>query len=174
MKCIIIIFAVLGLLTTIQAAPVKSTHVQSPNFKITPGLLCSKSDPDFSILDYPEKIARCARNIGEAEKSKVAATYGNIPRASWGNYEFDHLLPVCAGGSNSADNLWPQHIVEAHKKDVLEVDICLAMKAGTLKQADAVKKIYNWFSVTQPQVAKNMLKQIQKRSSASVTENTGR
>ena len=161
-------------LSIAQAAPVKAGKVQSPQFKITPGLLCSKADPDFSFLDYPEKIARCARNIGDAEKTKVAATYGNIPRASWVNYEFDHLLPVCAGGSNSADNLWPQPIIEAHKKDILEVDICLAMKAGTLKQVDAVKKIYNWFSVTQPQVAKNLLLQIKKSAGRAVTENTGR
>lgn len=119
--------------------------VHHPDFKQTPGLLCSTKDPDYSGPDYPEKIARCNRNILDSEKLKVANSYGNIPRADWPKYEFDHLLPVCAGGSNNAENLWPQILGEAKKKDVLEVDICLAMKAGTLKQADAVQKIYDWF-----------------------------
>lgn len=123
----------------------KVISVHTPDFKQTPGILCSTTDADFSGLDYPEKIARCNRNISDSEKAKVAALYGNIPRADWPKYEFDHLLPICAGGSNSSDNLWPQPLAEAKKKDVLEVDICLAMKAGTLKQSDAVQKIYDWF-----------------------------
>lgn len=122
--------------------------VSQPVLKFTPGVLCSQSDRDFSEIVYPEKISRCQRNIGDEEKTAVAANYGNIPRSEWNNYEFDHLFPVCAGGSNSPENLWPQPLTEAKKKDILEVDICLAMKAGTLKQSEAVKKIQDWFSQT--------------------------
>ena len=99
-----IIFSFIFIIST--TTPASSMHakvisVHKPDFKQTPGLLCSTTDADFSGLDYPEKIARCNRNILDSEKSKVAALYGNIPRADWHKYEFDHLLPICAGGSNS-------------------------------------------------------------------------
>ena len=140
----VLIFSILALATIINE---KVVPVRSPDFSQTPGLLCSTTDADFSGLDYPESIARCNRHISDAEKAKVAARYGNIPRADWSNYEFDHLLPICAGGSNSSDNLWPEPLAEAKKKDILEVDICLALRAGTIKQADAVQKIYDWFKL---------------------------
>jgi hypothetical protein len=124
-------------------------HAQSssvgPDPQLVPGVLCTSSDPDFRGYEYPEKVARCNRNVSEQEKAEVAARFGHIPRDQWSQYEFDHLIPLCAGGSNSIENLWLQPIDEAKKKDVLEVDICLRMKAGTLKQADAVQKIHDWF-----------------------------
>lgn len=122
-----------------------ASPVVAPNLSITPGILCTTSDPDYKGLDYPEQIARCNRNIPTAEKLKVAALYGNIPQADWPQYEFDHLLPLCAGGSDDMRNLWPQPIAQAHEKDKLEVEICTAMKAGTMTQAVAVQKVYDWF-----------------------------
>ncbi len=118
----------------------------SPNVTQTPGLLCTPNDPNFQKYDYPEHIARCQRNVGIDEKLKIAAAYGNIPQSNWPNYEFDHLIPLCAGGSDDITNLWPQPIGEAHKKDVLENDICLALRAGTLKQAQAIQKVHDWFN----------------------------
>ena len=144
-KAIFYTILTVALPTFAAAVHSNSVSVHSPNFKNTPGLPCSTADKDFSGLDYPEQIARCNRNILDSEKAAVSAIYGNIPKSDWPQYEFDHLLPICAGGSNNSDNLWPQPIAEAKKKDVLEVDICLAMKAGALKQSDAVQKIYDWF-----------------------------
>ena len=83
--------------------------------------------------------------LGIVEKLQIAHLYGDIPESEWPKYEFDHLLPLCAGGSDDIRNLWPEPIDQAHKKDVLENQICLAMKAGTLKQADAVAKVREWF-----------------------------
>jgi len=117
----------------------------SPNPDLTPGLLCSPQDPNFQGYDYPEQIARCTRNVGYQEKAQIAASYGNIPESTWSNYEFDHLLPLCAGGSDDIRNLWPQPIDEAKQKDVLENRICSEMRAGTLTQAAAVQQVYDWF-----------------------------
>jgi hypothetical protein len=122
--------------------------VVPPNAVTTPGILCTKDDPNFKGYDYPERVVRCNRNISTAEKFEVAATYGNIPQSEWPNYEFDHLIPLCAGGSNDPKNLWPQPIDEAKKKDVLENQICIEMRAGTLTQAEAVAKIRGWFLAT--------------------------
>jgi len=120
--------------------------VVQPNWNLTPGHLCSASDPNFSKYDYPEHIARCARNVDDQEKLQVAESYGNIPKADWAKYEFDHLIPLCAGGSDDPQNIWPQPIDDAHLKDVLENDICMGMKAGTLTQSQAVQKVHDWFA----------------------------
>jgi hypothetical protein len=117
-----------------------------PDWNKTPGLLCSPQDPNFSGYDYPEHIARCNRNVGTQEKQQIAQEYGNIPEAQWANYEFDHLIPLCVGGSDDVRNLWPQPINDAHQKDILENNICLAMKAGTMTQAQAVQKVHDWFA----------------------------
>ncbi len=120
--------------------------VTSPDPAKTPGVLCTKDDPNFKGYDYPEHIARCNRNVNTNDKLKIAAEYGNIPQSEWPQYEFDHMIPLCAGGSDDIKNLWPQPITEAHQKDVLENNICLAMQAGTLTQAQAVQKVRDWFS----------------------------
>lgn len=122
-----------------------SGEVNFPDDVATPGATCSKDDPDFNKNDYPEKVARCRRNVSSGDKRRIADDYGSIPSERWREYEFDHLIPLCAGGSNSLKNVWPQPLEQAHSKDGLENDICLKMKAGALRQANAVKMIHQWF-----------------------------
>jgi hypothetical protein len=140
----IVITSVFSSFAFADAAAIAAPYV-APDLALTPGILCTTTDQDYSHLDYPEQIARCNRNIPLDEKVKVAAAYGNIPRSEWPKYEFDHLLPLCAGGSDDIRNLWPQPIDQAHEKDKLEVEICTAMKAGTMTQVEAVQKVYDWF-----------------------------
>ena len=123
--------------------------VNLPDPKMTTGALCTSSDPDFMGFDYPAKVARCHRNINDSEKVAVAKAYGNIPRTQWSKYEFDHYLPLCAGGSNSTQNLWPQPIAEAKQKDVIEIQVCSGLKAGTMTQAAALQKINDYFKQRQ-------------------------
>ncbi len=117
-----------------------------PDPALTPGVLCTSTDPDFKDFEYPAKVARCNRNISDTEKTEVAKNYGNIPRADWPKYEFDHYMPLCAGGSNSPQNLWPQPIAEAKQKDVVEVEVCTGLRAGTMTQDQALQKIHDWFA----------------------------
>lgn len=117
----------------------------APDPSLTPGSLCTADSPDFKGYAYAEKVALCNRNVGQAEKSEVASNYGIGSKEQWPNYEFDHLIPLCAGGSNDEDNIWPQPIDEAKEKDKVENSVCSAMKEGTMTQAEAVQKIKGWF-----------------------------
>ncbi len=110
-------------------------------------LSCSAGDPNFSNYDYPEKIARCDRNVSTTEKAQVAHDYG-VPKSEWSNYEFDHLIPLCAaGGSDDPKNiLAPAASRSARKKDKVESRVCRGMAAGTMTQAEAVQAIHDWFN----------------------------
>jgi len=63
--------------------------------------------------------------------------------------EVDHLVPLCAGGSNDISNLWYQPADNKwkgknygyHEKDHLEKYICDEIKAGTLDPKVAYRKI---------------------------------
>lgn len=117
-----------------------------PDPDLTPGHVCTPQDPDFDKFDYTEKIARCRRHFTIGDKQKVADSYGGIPREEWKKYEFDHMIPLCAGGSNDLRNVWPEPIEQADRKDILENQICLALRAGTMSQAEALQKVYDWFN----------------------------
>ncbi|MDE2290756.1 MAG: hypothetical protein KGL53_01630 [Elusimicrobia bacterium] len=138
-----------------QSVPAVRATIQSrvsPNWTLTPGKLCTTSDPDFKEFRYPEHIAYCQRNVNHDKKLQVAASYG-VPESDWPNYEFDHLLPLAIGGSSDAANIWPQpHGSDnSNGKDVLEYQLYKEMAAGTVTQADAVKEIYAWFGGSQLQ-----------------------
>lgn len=114
-----------------------------PNPKLTPGALCTKNDPNFETLRYPEQIAYCRRNIPTAEKNTIAASYG-VPQGRFAAYEFDHYIPLALGGSDDATNLWPQPRDEATDKDKLEDLLFHELSAGQVTQADAVAQIRAW------------------------------
>ncbi len=135
-----------------MSAPVAAQGARvGPDSSFTPGHLCTPSDPNFKEYRYSEHIAYCQRNVTQQMKQQVAAHYG-IAQADWGNYEFDHLLPLAIGGDSSVDNLWPQphgNPDGSDGKDKLELDLYNRMKAGTITQAEAVRQTYAWFQAVQ-------------------------
>ena len=116
-----------------------------PLKQFTPGQLCSEQDPNFKEYRYAAHVAICARNVSYDEKLQIAKNY-RIPETEWINYEFDHLIPLNAGGSDDIQNLWPQPIVEAHEKDVVEQATFNGLNNGTLTQAPAEQMIWDWIN----------------------------
>ncbi len=114
-----------------------------PDRMLTPGELCS--DPDQRR--YPERIAYCERQVGSARKDAVVAEYDSklgYRVAEMGrqrHFKIDHYIPLCMGGANTEENLWPQHLTISEKTDPLEQVACEKMAKGKLKQAEAIRLI---------------------------------
>ena len=56
-------------------------------------------------------------------------------------FKIDHLIPLCAGGSNEEVNLWPQHKSVYELTDPIEPVLCDLMKRGAMKQEEAIRII---------------------------------
>lgn len=135
----------LWMIVSVLCSAAVALATTNPDPSITPGALCTSRDPDFMDYDYPSHVARCKRHVNTNEKEAVAKAYGGIPKSQWKKYEFDHLIPLCAGGANTPDNLWPQPIDEAKDKDQIEDQVCQALKNGQMSQQQAVDEIWAWF-----------------------------
>jgi hypothetical protein len=112
-----------------------------PDPKLTPGDLCEERG-DYR---YPERIRYCERDVSSARKMDIFQDYIELGYAidlrERSSYKIDHLIPLCAGGSNDTENLWPQHQNVYEITDPLEPLVCEKMKMGVLKQRDAVDLI---------------------------------
>lgn len=117
-----------------------STYPLNPDPRLTPGSFCQHPDSHR----YPQKIAYCERHVSKETKWNVIRTYNrelnyNIDSRDRGQFKIDHLIPLCAGGSNQLDNLWPQHSSVYNITDPLEPLICEKMAAGRLLQKRAIE-----------------------------------
>jgi hypothetical protein len=66
------------------------------------------------------------------------------PGHTMSEYELDHIIPLCLGGSNNSSNLQLQPWAEAKKKDELEILSCKMVRAGRLN-IDAARSLFtNW------------------------------
>lgn len=149
------------LLNLAFAADNSARYPKSPNLIETPGKLCSSP----TSIRYPEKIAYCERDVDSYTKNAIIQKYDSlygysIRQMNRGEFKIDHLIPLCAGGANSAENLWPQHKSVYNVTDPLEPVVCEKMAAGRLKQAEAIKLILQ--AKTNLGQAPAILKQIQR------------
>lgn len=116
-----------------------ANYPDNPDTKLTPGSLCTNPDS----RRYPEKIAYCRRDVSSGDKWRVIENYNSagyhIDKGNRNQFKIDHLIPLCAGGSNEMSNLWPQHQTVYAITDPLEPLLCGKMAEGVLKQARAVE-----------------------------------
>lgn len=136
------VFLVLILLPSISIAGRDSRFPDGPNEQITPGSVCQDADR----YRYPEQIAYCERDVHSELKRAIIAKYDRlfgyrIQSMDRQAFKIDHYIPLCMGGSNEADNLWPQHKSVYEITDPLEQLLCEKMAHGSLRQADAIDLI---------------------------------
>lgn len=140
MKLFISLFLVLTA-TSFAGNSFKGEYPKGPESSLTPGRLCERPD----AYRYPERIAYCNRDVDPMLKDDVFREYRNegyrLNPKERGRYKIDHLIPLCAGGSNDEDNLWPQHESLYLQTDQLESLGCEKLKLAKIKQADLVKLI---------------------------------
>lgn len=113
-------------------------YPRGPIEDLTPGELCQTPDR----YRYPEQIAYCERDVSAMQMKEVFEAYrqmgyGLAPNTR-SSYKVDHYIPLCAGGSNSNENLWPQHKKIGIITDDLERIGCEKMSQGKLTQAEFV------------------------------------
>lgn len=115
-----------------------------PDPDMTPGSLCQNPDSQR----YPEQINYCRRNVSKSTKNFVIKKYDQelhfkVSNMNRGDFKIDHLIPLCMGGSNQVDNLWPQHRSIYGITDKLEQRLCEALSKAVLTQNEAVERILN-------------------------------
>lgn len=112
-----------------------------PHAEVTPGELCNNPDS----YRYPEKIPYCKRSVDTELKWAIIDNYderfGYDIRPRRADFKIDHYIPLCMGGANSEENLWPQHKSVYEKTDQLEEKLCRLMSMGRMLQDEAVVKI---------------------------------
>jgi hypothetical protein len=103
----------------------------APDKSLTPGDILSHVKAKICHPGYASGV----RDVSIQEKKEVFSRYKTeyVPD----KYEVDHLVPLCAGGSNNITNLWPQPLVEAKIKDEMEWKVCHAVCAGKMTLEDA-------------------------------------
>jgi hypothetical protein len=134
----------LVLTITLSAAASAGQHSfpGAPDERLTPGSLCVTP----KSYRYAERIPYCERDVSVGEKRAIISTYDNnlgftVTRLPREDFKIDHLIPLCAGGSNEATNLWPQHKTIYEKTDLIEDLTCQLMAKGIFRQAEAVDLI---------------------------------
>jgi hypothetical protein len=135
---------------------------QAPDLKETPGKLCNKT----GTTRYAERVSYCSRNVDSYLKVEIIKHYDvalgfQIRAMNRGDFKIDHLIPLCAGGSNDEDNLWPQHKSIYEITDPIEPLICDRMAEGSLSQAEAVRMII--YAKTHLEEAEQIILQLHSR-----------
>ncbi len=113
-----------------------------PNPNMTPGAICENS----KTHRYPENIVYCERNVSTADKRAIIKAYDDqlgygIQQMDRQEFKIDHFIPLSIGGSNSKENLWPQHRSVYAITDPLEAVLFEKISVAAITQAEAIRVI---------------------------------
>lgn len=113
-------------------------YPKTPIAKLTPGEYCSTP----TEYRYREQIPYCERDVSAELKEQAFEQYRRmgftLPKNHRSSYKIDHFIPLCAGGANTLDNLWPQHMTVFQITDRIEAIGCEKLKLGKITQRDVV------------------------------------
>ncbi len=140
MKAISTFLGVLVLLTNLALA--SDRFPVGPDLQRTPGSLCGSS----AKKRYKENINYCERNVNTSDKNQIIKMYDEelgyeIRQMNRQDFKIDHFIPLSIGGSNSKDNLWPQHKSVFEVTDPLEQELSNKISAGLISQSESVRII---------------------------------
>lgn len=103
----------------------------------TTGSVCSPSDSHFQEFRYPEQISYCRRRVSTSLKRRIYEAYG-VPKKCRKQYTIDHFYPLSLGGTNRADNLWPEPKAIKQLRQDLETDLFKKLQRGAITQTEAL------------------------------------
>jgi hypothetical protein len=137
-----LLFVSLAIASSARASQIGSVSFpDGPDAQMTPGSLCDNPN----AYRYPERVPYCNRDVDGQTKWQVIESYDDhfdyTIAKNRADFKIDHLIPLCAGGSNEPTNLWPQHKSIYVQTDQIEDALCQVMAAGKIKQDDAVTLI---------------------------------
>lgn len=89
------------------------------------------------ILSAPALAQQTAR-MSYQESSAIKRSM-LPPGTQMRDFELDHIIPLCLGGSNDRSNLQLQPWPEARIKDDDEIAACKAVSAGWMSRDEAIK-----------------------------------
>ena len=95
-------------------------------------------------------LAASAADAGQCTPRMPAAESAAIKRSMLppgeriGDYELDHIVPLCLCGSNDRANLQLQRWDEARRKDEWEIELCRAVDRGLMTREEATRRIREW------------------------------
>lgn len=144
--------AIATLVGILAAAPVGACDVR-PDKNLTGGA---------ASIRTKERIAACGHagenrgHMTRERQDEVLKRYG-LPTGAHPDYEIDHLIPLCLGGSDDPSNLWPQprRRIEAtwnaEAKERLERKICDLVCAGQIDDIAAAQEAFlsDWIEAYQ-------------------------
>jgi hypothetical protein len=132
----------LALALALAASPALAQSVGTmPDPLITPGAVRST---DFDEICRTPTAG--LRFMPRERADAVLIRYG-LPPGAHPNYEIDHLVPLCLGGSDDDANLWPQPrrsiapVENAERKDRLEARVCQLVCANEVDIVEAQRDI---------------------------------
>lgn len=100
-----------------------------PDPKCTPGAVLTTS---VASVCTPGWATAHREYFTKAEREAAFARYGVITVNPAGYGEYDHLIPLELGGSNSPSNLWPEQGKIPNPKDAVENSLHDAVCSGRL------------------------------------------
>jgi hypothetical protein len=142
LKIIVLLFCLVVIMIAIAS---HANGQAMPNKQLTPGAI---STTDVHKLCRPG-FATSVRHVTQSMKRQVYLRYGVTP-VTGRCCEVDHLIPLCLGGANVVENLWPEPYTPrpgAHEKDKTEVWLYGQVCHGkmSLKRAQSIIRD-DWYS----------------------------
>lgn len=105
-----------------------------PDPKCTPGAVLTTNTADVCT---PGWAAAHREYFTKKEREAAYARYGIVTANPAGYGEYDHLISLELGGSNSPSNLWPEQGKIPNAKDKIENELHDAVCSGRLSLAKA-------------------------------------